>query len=128
MSVDSLSLKPLKDAAASLEDALKRHVDDLTRDGVIQRFEYTFELSWKTLKRYFTLNNNLKEDNVKNLFREAGKQGLIDSVERWFSYHKARNLTSHTYSEKIANEVFSVCKDFSTDVGLLIDRLENLID
>ena len=55
------------------------------------------------LLELFKLNNNLDLFNVKDIFREAGKQGLIDQVESWFESLEARNLTSHTYDETIAD-------------------------
>jgi len=128
MNKEEFSLKPLTKALRSLEDAISKHRDDLTRDAIIQRFEYTFELSWKTLKRYFEFNNNLREDNVKNLIREAGKQGLIDVVEVWFGYHQARNMTSHIYSEPVAKQVFESAKDFAQKCNDLVIRLERLLD
>jgi len=62
------------------------------------------------------------------LIREAGRHGLIDSVEEWFSYHRARNLTSHTYSEKLADEVYQVAKNMEPEVKKLIDKIEKLIE
>ena len=120
-----LSMDPLKKTAATLKLALSAEPkNDLERDGVIQRFEYTFELSWKTLKRYFETTTSVEEFNIKNLFREAGKQKLIDSVENWFGYAKARNQTSHIYDQTIAGTVFEEAKKFSRDVEILISRLE----
>lgn len=127
LSKQDFSLLPVKNALKSLEEALQNHRDDLTRDGCIQRFEYTFELAWKTLRRYFEINNNLQEDNVKNLLREAGKQGLITSVESWFDFHKARNQTSHMYSRKVAEEVFAVAAPFAKACSQLIAKLEKLL-
>ena len=80
----------------SLEKALKENKTEYVRDTTIQRFEFTFELSWKILKKYFLANNNVQIDSVKNLIREAGKQNLIESVENWFSYLDARNKTTLT--------------------------------
>ncbi|MBI4128210.1 MAG: nucleotidyltransferase substrate binding protein [Parcubacteria group bacterium] len=69
----ALSLAPLKKAVASLEKALAQTKDEFSRDSVIQRFEYTYELCWKSLKRYLFLNAQIEESNIKNLFREAAK-------------------------------------------------------
>lgn len=128
MSKADFSLKPLRDALSSLEEIVNEPENKVIRDAVIQRFEYTFELSWKTLKRYFELNNKLREENVKNIFREAGKQGLIESVEQWFGFLHARNLTSHTYSEKVAVHVYSQAKMFAPQARLLLRRLEPFIE
>ena len=121
------SVEALKRAVLSLGDALlPPPANKRERDGAIQRFEYTFELSWKTLKKYFEVNNNLQEDNVKNLFREAGKQGLIENVENWFSYQKARNSTSHNYNDSSAEYVFEKASEFYADVQKLLNKLESL--
>ena len=124
MKISDFSLRPLKDAANSLLIAIERPKDEFLRDSVIQRFEYTFELAWKTLKRYFEINNQLREDNVKNLIREAAKQNLIPDVEKWFEYLKARNLTS---SSKVADLVYEKAVEFSKDIGPFIKKLEKLI-
>lgn len=123
---DAFSLAPLKQALSSLEQIRDQKKDPVVRDAVIQRFEYSFELCWKTLKRYFKINNNLDEDNVKNLFREGGKQGLIEDVEAWFGFQQARNLTSHTYSEKVAEEVYEAAKKFLPKAQSLLLGLEKL--
>lgn len=128
MTTPTISLNPLKKAAKSLELAtINPPNNDIERDGAIQRFEYTFELSWKTLKRYFEQNSNPTNLNLKDLFREAGKQQLIDSVEQWFEYLEARNLTSHTYNLESAEKAYAAAVKFHTDVKKLIERLEKII-
>jgi len=122
-----ISLNPLKKAASSLKNALAKPKDEYIRDAVIQRFEYTFELSWKIIKRYIEANNNTLEHNLKNLFREAAKQGLITQVEDWFEYLRVRNLTSHTYNENVAEETYRVAKKFSDAADSLIKNLEKLL-
>ena len=122
-----LDLTPLKKAHLSLSKALKQTKNEYIRDAVIQRFEFTFELAWKMMKRYFEWNQRLSESNVKNIFREAGNQGLISSVENWFAYHKARNETSHTYNEDKAEEIFALAQSFEKDCLALIEKLEKLL-
>ena len=69
MCKQDLSINPLENAVKSLERSLKQEKNEFTRDSTIQRFEYTFELAWKTLKRYFWWTQQLDESNVKNSFR-----------------------------------------------------------
>ncbi len=82
MTVNPIILTPLKKAVASLKRAVAQPKNEYTRDAVIQRFEYTYELSWKMLKRYLAEETGTKEFNIKNLYREAGRQQLIDDVEK----------------------------------------------
>lgn len=124
----SLSLEALKSALFPLQKVIQQPKDEFIRDSVIQRFEYSFELSWKTLRRYFLSNQNLDETNIKNLLREAGRHKLIDSVEDWFEYHRARNLTSHTYNQQTAEEVYLAACKFYKDATILLSRLEKLLD
>ena len=119
-----LILIPLKKAIASLERALQQPKDEFTRDAVIQRFECTYELSWKMLKKYMAKETGTVEFNIKSLYREAGRQSLIESVENWFAYHAGRDLTSHTYNEATAEETYQIAQQFLTDAQQLLDILE----
>ena len=81
----------------SLEDGLNA-LSELEREGVIQRFEYTFELAWNTLK------DRLEHDGVilttvtpRNVIREAFQAKLIEDGETWIDMLTDRNLMSHTY-------------------------------
>ncbi len=97
----------------------KKNLSDLEKAGLIQFYEFTFELAWKTLKDY------LEYKNVEVKFpRDAIKEGfyyeLIDSGEIWLDMLQKRNLMSHTYDEKnaelayhlIVNTYFSELYDF----------------
>lgn len=127
MSKSEINLTPFKKALQSLSQLLKEPFNAVIRDATIQRFEYTFELSWKLMKRYFKINNNLDIFNVKDIFREAGRQQLIENVEAWFEYLEARNLTSHTYDEKIADKVFEKAKEFEAAAVVFLERLTGLL-
>ena len=118
------SLNPLKNALASLEKAILRPLDEFTQDSVIQRFEYTFELSWKNLKRYLESDRSLQDDSVKGIFREAFARHLISDIEQWFAFQKARNLTSHTYNQDTAEEVYKEAIKLPLLCHELINKLE----
>lgn len=135
----SIDVSPLENAIAALEQSLSVYDDfvqgkpeiekQVVRDGVIQRFEFTFELSWKTLKRYVD-EYGFKKKSVlalKDLFRAAQEEGLIDDAESWFVYLKMRNLTSHVYNESQAAEVFGIIRPFLNDSKNLADRMRKLI-
>lgn len=106
MKAAELSLAPLKRALESLEKAIKQERNEFTQDSVIQRFEYTFELSWKICKKVLELDKPLTDESVRGILREAHQQKLISDLEKWFSLHKARNLTSLTYNPITAAEVY----------------------
>ncbi|MCK5099937.1 MAG: nucleotidyltransferase substrate binding protein [Desulfobacteraceae bacterium] len=96
----------------------------LEKEGMIQRFEYTFELAWKAMKR--TLKEEGSEiGSPKQVFRSAFEAKLIDNLEQWFALLKERNLTVHTYNEETAKEVYESAKSFPKVVDQLIYNLEN---
>jgi nucleotidyltransferase substrate binding protein (TIGR01987 family) len=113
---------------AGLQEALAASRSELLRDGVIQRFEYTYELSWKMLKRYLegTLPNPEEVDGMsfQTLIRTGSEQGLLLSGwDTWVRYRKARGTTSHTYDEEKAREVFRIVPEFLQEARYLLDRL-----
>ena len=127
-----LNLDPLEKAITQLKSGLDQsHADpdnELLRDGVIQRFEYTMDLSWKMIQRYLKHIAQVEESAIrtkKDLFREAGKLGLISNVEAWFGYYEARNETSHTYDPQIAESVFKQAEMFLPDATRLLEALKH---
>jgi nucleotidyltransferase substrate binding protein (TIGR01987 family) len=117
-----LQLTPLTKSISSLEKALAQPFDEFIRDATIQRFEYSYELCWKMLRRQLAEDqgdSNIKLLSRKELFRVAAEYGYIDTPLNWFSYHKARNETSHIYDEKKADEVFQITKAFLIDAKKL---------
>lgn len=106
-------LKNFSRAFVLLRDALERPVkelNELEREGVIQRFEYTFELAWKTLKDRLEFDGLvLNPVTPRNVIRAAFKAKLIDDGEAWIDMLVDRNLMSHTYDfqkfEVVANQV-----------------------
>lgn len=122
-----LNISFFEKALKSLSEALKAPKTKMNRDATIQRFEYTFELSWKFLKRYLKLNNNIDVFNLKDIFRDAGKQGLIENVEKWFEYLEARNLTSHTYDENTAEKVYEKAKEFEKAAHFLLTQFKKIL-
>lgn len=124
---ESLILTPLQKATESLATAIAQPKNEFIRDAVIHRFEYTYELAWKFIKRDLTEDMGSEAINALNrrdLFRIAADKGLIKDPIPWFTYHKARNETSHTYNEKTAEETYNVALEFIIDAQFLLEKLE----
>lgn len=80
-------------------------VDDLLKEGLIQRFEYTHELAWKVMKDYAEYQGYTDVRGSRDAFRQALQMGIIDNAG-WMSSIEDRNLTSHNYDEEVAEEVY----------------------
>ena len=102
-----------------------------TRSGVVQNFEVAYEQSWKALCRWMMEYLSISDSELaqrRQLYRLAAKNGLIDSVEAWWDFHAARNMTSHTYSEAIAVEVAAAARSFELACEQLIASLHAKLD
>ncbi|MBN1961941.1 MAG: nucleotidyltransferase substrate binding protein [Deltaproteobacteria bacterium] len=122
--MNDLDLTALKKALTSLEDILNQPLSPYIRDGVIQRFEYTFELAWKIMQRALKLGG-VDTGSAKQAFRAAHKAGYIDDVATWMRFLASRNLTSHTYNEDTADEVYQEAVRFPYFVKKLIIKLQD---
>lgn len=80
-------------------------VDDLLKEGLIQRFEYTHELAWNVMKDYAEYQGYTNVRGSRDALRKAFQMGLIDSDE-WMDSIADRNLTSHHYDENEFEEVY----------------------
>ena len=91
-------------------EAQTEAVRNAIRAGVIQHFEFTYEICCNLMRR--RLRESMNPDLVatasrRQLFRLAAQTGLIESFEAWLGFHESRNLTSHTYREEVAAAVYS---------------------
>lgn len=127
MKTSRVDLDLLKNSLKQFEEGLNPK-NLLERDGAIQRFEFTFELSWKTLAKVLQQDKPLQDNSVKGIIREAAKQNLIRDVEAWFGFQHARNQTSHTYNQEIAEQVFTLARKFPPYVDDLIMKLKSRIE
>lgn len=138
-----LDLASLKKAVNSLKTALNVACSDeqmhkMSKDaqntikaGVIQNFEFTYELCWKFMKRW--LGNNLGSAyvdgvNRRELFRLGVEHHLISDIDNWMEYHDKRNETAHTYDEATAEEVFESAIKFLKDAEELLLNIEKRND
>lgn len=106
-----------KSALTQLEKAIEAYTnaprDALYRDGLIQRFEFTAELAWKSMKEYLEDQGVvLTIPSPRGVLKEAYAVGIINDAEVWNKIINARNMTSHVYDEttadNIANDVCGV--------------------
>ncbi|MCC7443134.1 MAG: nucleotidyltransferase substrate binding protein [Bdellovibrionales bacterium] len=125
MKKEKISVQPLERALQSLERAVQQPKNEFNRDSVVQRFEYTFELCWKVLKKVIEADRPLQDQSVRSILREAHVEGLVSDVELWFEFQKARNLTSHTYNEDVAEEVYLTAVKLPVEAQALIAKLKN---
>jgi len=94
-------------ALARLQDVLAQEKTEFMRDAAIQRFEFTFDLSWKLLKAYLEQEKGIICRSSKDCFREAYAQGVIEYDTQWLTLTDMRNRTSHIYNEKMADEIYA---------------------
>ena len=83
----------------------QRPLSELEKQGLIQVFEFTHELAWNVMKDYFAYQGNPGITGSRDAAREAFQKGLVEDGEGWMDMIKSRNQTSHTYQQKIAEEI-----------------------
>lgn len=111
------ALRRLNEGVIKLDNS-----NDLLRDGLIQRFEFTFELAWKTLKAIFEDEGLIGLNSPKMVLREAYVAEIIKKDELWLSMLNDRNSTSHIYSEQVA---IQICNNI---VSKYVVELNNLLE
>lgn len=136
MEENVLNLVSFEKALNSLDEIIVRYQkekeDTAIRDALIQRFEYTYSLAIKMIKRYLkiylTENEEVDTMDFNRTIREANRIGiLLNNLEIWTIYRQKRNMTSHTYDEKKALEVVDIVNDFFKDAKYLLQKLKERI-
>ncbi len=134
---NKLDLTNIKNAVTTLEESINYYNTDVEQpiknmyaDSCIQRFEYTYELSWKIMKKYLKLffNKTEQELTIKNIFRYTQGYGLIQDWTKWVEYNDARNNTSQECNLNKAQFVLTVLQTFLEDVKSFINCLKQSIN
>lgn len=132
MSAVKPDISSLEKAIARLDEGMKEYQAEpartLVRDGVIQRFEFTYEIAHKTLKRYLEFASPSPEQydqmTFQDMIRSGNEQGLLlGDWPAWRTYRDMRSRTSHTYDEETALQVLAGIPAFLEEARYLRDKL-----
>lgn len=137
--MDKLDFSSLQKAVASLRSSLlvvadeswfgqqSQEVRKTLIAGVVQNFEFVYELSVKMLRRQLELEADSPESvdhaSFRSMLRTAAEKGLVNDVEAWISYRELRNITSHAYNEEKARLVCQHSAAFAKDADVLLQTL-----
>ena len=133
MQKGTLDISALENAENRLNEMLARYKkeanDEAVRDSVIQRFEFTYSIALKTLRKYFIERAFILEEvnqmSFNEMIRTASQLNLIKSnLEKWTIYREMRNMTSHTYDEEIALKVVGIVPDFYEEISFLLTKMK----
>ncbi len=100
------SLGNYRNAVRQLAKALKEPESEFIRDASIQRFEFTYELLWKTLKVFLEEIHGVRAISPRQAFKESFTLELIDREDVFLEMLEARNQLAHTYNEKQAGLIY----------------------
>lgn len=84
---------------------VQKELNELEKQGLIKAFEYTYELSWKTLQDLIKEKGYTNITGPKPVIEQSFQDGYIADGEAWMRMHSSRNLTSHVYNEETVNEI-----------------------
>ncbi|RDE06409.1 nucleotidyltransferase [Sphingomonas aracearum] len=127
-----IDLTPLASGIARLEEGQARYLGDTSdtqiRDGLIQRFGFTYDLAHKMLRRFLAMSDAnpdaVAQMSFPTLIRTANERGLLlNEWSRWRQYRDDRNITSHTYDETKAIRVVAGIPAFIEEVRYLHDTM-----
>lgn len=120
-------LQSLEKAIGKLKEAQHFPDTEAHRESTIQRFEYTFEISWKLMSS-FLKDEGFDYQGVRTIIRAAAKHGLILEPGKWLGFQDARNMTSHAYHEELAERVYEVARsDFVLNAQTLADEIKKRV-
>jgi len=118
-------ISQLQKATVRLKEVLLLKPTQVNKDAAIQRFEFTFEIAWKTMQSV-AREKGIEVFSPKDSIRTAAQLRLIEKVEKWFDFLDARNRSSHLYDEQMASEVYREAKKFLPEVERLIEKIKSL--
>jgi nucleotidyltransferase substrate binding protein (TIGR01987 family) len=119
----------VRESAARLAEAIAQPESALIRDATIQRFEFTFEVVWKTLKLYLERQGH-ECGGPRTTLKKAFAENLIPTPEEadgWLQMLEDRNLTTHAYDEELARGIYSrIVRSHAPLLGAMAEKIQTL--
>ncbi|MGG7153206.1 nucleotidyltransferase substrate binding protein [Clostridium neonatale] len=122
--------KALIRLSESIDESKNNSKSSTLKDGVIQRFEFCYEICWKLIKYYLESEGIQEAKSPKSTFREGFKIGIIKDGEVWIDMLNDRNLTSHVYDEEVAFDIYEkiISKYFEQMNGMYVLLKSKVVD
>ena len=116
----------LAKATERLKEALNEEETEIAIDGTLHRFEFTFELAWKTMKDLMEYNGIIESTgSPREVLKNAFQNGIIEDGETWINIMLARNSLSHLYDEEASRKIY---KDIKEKYIVLIEKLNEVLE
>ena len=117
------SLMNLRKATNRFAEALQEPESSIVMDATIQRFEFTYELMWKTLKIFLEDIHGIRAVSPRLVFKEAYALSIIEQEDIFLEMIQSRNLLSHTYNEEQAEQIYKKCPLYLSAIKELYQRI-----
>jgi nucleotidyltransferase substrate binding protein (TIGR01987 family) len=117
------NLKSFEKALLQLGDALEESESPIVRDACLQRFEFSYELLWKTLKIFLEEIHGVRAVSPRQVFKEAFALSIIDEELTFVEMIESRNPLSHTYNEEQAAKIYVKCADYLKAMNSVLAQL-----
>ena len=117
------NLKSLEKALLQLSDALEQSESPIVRDACLQRFEFCYELLWKTLKVFLEDIHGVRAVSPRQVFKEAFALSLIEKEQIFIEMIESRNTLAHTYNEEQAMKIYKKCSDYLSVMKSVLAQL-----
>ena len=116
----------LAKASERLKEALNEEKTEIAIDGTLHRFEFTFELAWKTMKDLMEYNGIIESiGSPREVLKNAFQNGIIEDGETWINMMLAINSLSHLYDEETSRKIY---KDIKEKYIVLIEKLNEVLE
>ena len=117
------NIESLSKALSQLEKALQEPGNPIVRDASIQRFEFSYELCWKTLKIYLEEMHGIRAVSPRLVFKEAFALDLLENEDIFIEMIESRNTLSHTYNEDQAQSIYVKCGEYLKEMKIVSQNL-----
>lgn len=122
------ALARLNDVIGKKSSFYEQELEDVYTDVVVKRFEFTFEMSWKAIKRVLAMVGLDDKNNPRQCFKAAFSQGYVKDENTWLDMIEMRNLSAHTYDSDEIREIVQKIEAYSAAFNDLAKALLNEID